>query len=69
MDGNPDKPAADSGEAIGLGPARLTLTFGFGPGLFEKDGKDRYGLASRRPAAERTLSSGSVPPWAMPKIP
>jgi deferrochelatase/peroxidase EfeB len=42
---------ADSGEAEGLSPARLTLTFGFGAGLFEKDGKDRYGLAKQRPAA------------------
>ena len=41
----------DSGEAEGLSPARLTLTFGFGAGLFEKDGKDRYGLAKQRPAA------------------
>lgn len=45
------KPAADSSDALGLGPARLTLTFGFGPGLFIKGGKDRYGLASQRPAA------------------
>lgn len=44
-------PAADSGEAIGLPPARLTITFGFGPGLFIKDQKDRYGLAARRPEA------------------
>lgn len=44
-------PALDSGEAQGLGPARLTLTFGFGAGLFVKDGKDRYGLAAQRPAA------------------
>lgn len=42
---------ADTGEARGLRPARLTLTFGFGPTLFEKDGRDRYGLAARRPAA------------------
>jgi deferrochelatase/peroxidase EfeB len=28
----------------------LTLTFGFGSGLFVKDGADRYGLAARRPA-------------------
>lgn len=42
---------SDSGEAEGLSPARLTLTFGFGAGLFEKDGKDRYGLAKQRPAA------------------
>lgn len=44
-------PAADSGEALGLPPARLTLTFGFGAGLFIKDGKDRYGLAAERPPA------------------
>jgi deferrochelatase/peroxidase EfeB len=43
--------AADTGEALGLAPARLTLTFGFGAGLFVKDGKDRYGLAGLRPAA------------------
>jgi deferrochelatase/peroxidase EfeB len=51
MEGDPDKPGADSGEAIGLGPSRLSITFGFGAGVFEKDGKDRYGLRSRRPAA------------------
>lgn len=43
--------AADSGEALGLPPARLTVTFGFGAELFIKDGKDRYGLAARRPDA------------------
>jgi len=41
----------DTGEADGLPPARLTVTFGFGAGLFEKDGKDRYGLAKQRPEA------------------
>jgi deferrochelatase/peroxidase EfeB len=44
-------PAPDAGDAVGLPPARLTLTFGFGPGLFTKDGQDRYGLTSLRPAA------------------
>jgi deferrochelatase/peroxidase EfeB len=44
-------PKNDSGDAVGLGPARLTLTFGFGPGLFEHDGVDRYKLRQRRPAA------------------
>lgn len=39
----------DSGEAHGLPPARLTLTFGFGTGLFLKEGKDRNGLAARYP--------------------
>jgi len=37
--------------SLGLPHSRLTMTFGFGPGLFSKDGKDRYGLASRKPAA------------------
>jgi len=43
--------APDSGETAGLSAARLTLTFGLGPGLFVKDGKDRYGLAKLRPEA------------------
>jgi deferrochelatase/peroxidase EfeB len=43
--------ATDSDEALGMPPAHLTVTFGFGPGLFVKDDKDRYGLASKRPAA------------------
>jgi deferrochelatase/peroxidase EfeB len=44
-------PAADTGEVVGLPAARLTVTFGFGAGLFSKDGEDRYGLAHRRPEA------------------
>src|ERR1700761_4319953 len=32
-----DTPAPDSAEASGLPPSRLTLTFGFGPGLFVKE--------------------------------
>ncbi len=44
-------PGPDTGEALGLPTARLTLTFGFGAGLFIKDGKDRYGLAGQRPLA------------------
>jgi deferrochelatase/peroxidase EfeB len=51
LDSPDDQPPADSAETLGLGAARLTITFGFGPGLFESDGKDRYGLASRRPTA------------------
>jgi len=47
-----DKPAADSADVLGLGASSLTITFGFGPGLFtSRDDKDRYGLASKRPAA------------------
>ena len=41
----------DSNEAAGLPPARLTLTFGFGAGLFAKDGQDRLGLRAQRPEA------------------
>ena len=44
-------PSGDSADGLGLGPARLTLTFGFGAGLFTKDGQDRYGLAAHRPEA------------------
>jgi deferrochelatase/peroxidase EfeB len=46
-----EAPGTDSAEALGLNPARLTMTFGFGAGLFVKDGVDRYGLAARRPEA------------------
>jgi deferrochelatase/peroxidase EfeB len=44
-------PASDSAEALGLAAARLTVTFGFGAGLFVKDGQDRFGLAAARPEA------------------
>lgn len=44
-------PPDDTGEALGLPSSRLTLTVGFGPTLFEKDGKDRFGLKAKRPAA------------------
>ncbi|PUB26233.1 deferrochelatase/peroxidase EfeB [Promicromonospora sp. AC04] len=47
--GLPDAPPDDTGEAIGLSASNLTITFGFGPTLFEKDGTDRFGLADRRP--------------------
>ncbi|WP_133645142.1 iron uptake transporter deferrochelatase/peroxidase subunit [Paraburkholderia flava] len=46
-----DKPAGDSGDVLGIGASGLTVTFGFGPGLFTHEGKDRYGLAQKRPAA------------------
>ncbi len=48
---SPLAPPSDTGEATGLDPAHLTLTVGFGPGLFSKNGVDRYGLARQRPAA------------------
>jgi deferrochelatase/peroxidase EfeB len=46
---SPFAPPSDTGEATGLDPAHLTLTFGFGPALFSKDGVDRFGLAGLRP--------------------
>lgn len=47
--GNPLAPPGDTGEAHGLPAARLTLTVGVGPSLFGREGKDRFGLAARRP--------------------
>ncbi|WP_405612529.1 iron uptake transporter deferrochelatase/peroxidase subunit [Streptomyces sp. NBC_00076] len=41
-----EAPPDDTGEALGLKPSRLTLTIGFGPGLF-----DRFDLGDRRPEA------------------
>lgn len=46
-------PPTDTGEALGLPPARLTLTVGFGPTLFDT----RFGLAHLRPAALAELPS------------
>lgn len=50
-----DAPPEDTGEAQDLDPAGLTITFGFGPTLFEKDGVDRFGLRDRQPAELRRL--------------
>ncbi|HTR15467.1 MAG TPA: Dyp-type peroxidase [Acetobacteraceae bacterium] len=51
LGGSLDAPGADSGETMGLDASRLTMTFGFGAGVFEHEGRDRYGLRARRPEA------------------
>jgi deferrochelatase/peroxidase EfeB len=45
-------PPTDTGEALDLPPANLTVTFGFGPSLFAAE---RFGLAASRPAELREL--------------
>jgi deferrochelatase/peroxidase EfeB len=45
-------PPEDTGETYGLSPANLTVTFGFGPSLFERPG---LGLHSHRPAALKPI--------------
>jgi len=56
LTGSYDAPPDDTGEAIGLDPGNLTITFGVGPSLFKDAlGKDRYGLAARQPDALRRL--------------
>lgn len=49
--GVPEAPPDDTGEALGLPAAELTLTIGFGASLFD----DRFGLADRKPEALRDL--------------
>ncbi len=45
-------PPDDTGETVGHLASNLTVTFGFGPGLFEQRG---LGLAAKRPAALREI--------------
>jgi deferrochelatase/peroxidase EfeB len=54
--GDVNAPPADTGEALGLGPAALTVTFGLGGLLFVPD---RFGLVARRPSLLRPL--GQLP--------
>lgn len=48
----PLAPPDDTGETVGLLPSSLTVTFGFGPSLFDKRG---LGLRTKRPAALKAL--------------
>ncbi|MDT0156933.1 iron uptake transporter deferrochelatase/peroxidase subunit [Microbacterium sp. ARD32] len=53
--GSPQAPPDDTGEALDLPAAALTVTFGFGPTLFEHEDGDRYGIRHLRPAALERL--------------
>ncbi|MBO9625373.1 MAG: deferrochelatase/peroxidase EfeB [Microbacterium sp.] len=53
--GDAQQPPDDTGEALGLLAAGLTITIGFGPTLFENEDGDRYGIASLRPAGLERL--------------
>ena len=44
----PGTMAADTGETLGLSPARFTLTFGFGAGLLGQAGKHRQDRGGQR---------------------
>jgi deferrochelatase/peroxidase EfeB len=56
MDGVPEAPPDDTGEATGLPASGLTITVGFGPSLFrDASGRDRFGIAARQPAALQKL--------------
>lgn len=57
--GSVQAPPDDTGEALGLSAAALTVTFGFGPDLFDH----RFGLAEHRPAELVTL-----PPFAREQL-
>jgi len=49
LGGDPESPPEDTGEALDLQAAGLTVTIGLGPSLFERDGVDRFELAAQRP--------------------
>ena len=65
-----DAPPEDTGEAQGLPTAALTITFGFGPTLFETvDGVDRFGINGRRPADLTRLPRRSLYPGLLQRSP
>ena len=54
----PSAPPTDTGEATGLPGARLTITIGYGPSLFD----GRLGLSGRKPAALAAAAAGQREP-------
>lgn len=44
-------PPSDTGEAAGLSPSKMTITFGVGPSFFD----ERFGLSGKRPATFKEL--------------
>lgn len=58
--GAPFSPPEDTGEALGLPPSGLTVTVGFGRGMFvDGEGKPRFGLEGQLPEALKDLPSFS----------
>lgn len=58
--GPPLAPPEDTGEALGLPPSGLTITIGFGRGMFVDDlGKARFGLEGKLPDRLKDLPSFS----------
>lgn len=56
VNGPYDAPPQDTGEALDLATSGLTITIGMGPTLFRTaDGRDRFGLAARKPAGLNPL--------------
>lgn len=56
VNGGPTAIPEDSGEALDLPSANLTVTFGFGPSLFRHPTRgDRFGILNRKPASLNDL--------------
>jgi len=55
--GEQQPPGSSTGEADGLGTARLTVTIGLGSSLFAAGNQDRFGLRARRPDDLHNLPS------------
>jgi deferrochelatase/peroxidase EfeB len=55
VDGPYEAPPEDTGEALDLSASHLTVTFGFGPGLFAHENGQNFGLTKKQPAHLQTL--------------